>query len=81
MAHELDYMSAAEMRLRVARKDVSPVELVGRALERAEATEPKLNAFFVLQADAAPLPVSHPVLQHKGGGGGVADGATVCATV
>ena len=53
MTHELDYMSAAEMRLRVARKDVSPVELVGRALERAEASEPKLNAFFVLQGDAA----------------------------
>ncbi len=53
MAHELDYMSAAEMRLRVARKDVSPVELTQRALERAGETEPKLNAFFVLQADAA----------------------------
>ncbi|MBO6784541.1 MAG: amidase, partial [Alphaproteobacteria bacterium] len=53
MAHELDYMSAAEMRLRIARKDLSPVELTRRALERAEETEPALNAFFVLQADAA----------------------------
>lgn len=53
MAHDLDYMSAAEMRLRIARKDLSPVELTRRALERAEETEPHLNAFFVLQADAA----------------------------
>lgn len=53
MAHDLDYMSAAEMRLRIARKDLSPVELTARALARAEETEPELNAFFVLQGDAA----------------------------
>ncbi len=32
MAHEFDYMSASEMRLRVGRKDISPVALTQRAL-------------------------------------------------
>lgn len=53
MAHEFDYMSAAEMRLRVARKDISPVALTARALERAEETQPRLNAFFELMPDTA----------------------------
>ena len=35
MSHEFDYMSASEMRLRVARKDISPVDLTRRALVRA----------------------------------------------
>ena len=48
MPHEYDYMSAAEMRLRVARKDISPVELTRRALERAEAVQADLNPFFVM---------------------------------
>lgn len=53
MPHELDYMSAAEMRLRIARKDISPVELTRRSLERAAETEPTLNAFFQLLPDEA----------------------------
>ncbi|MBS29512.1 MAG: amidase [Alphaproteobacteria bacterium] len=53
MPHEYDYMSAAEMRLRVARKDISPVELTGRALDRAAETELTLNAFLDLYADSA----------------------------
>jgi len=53
MAHELDYLSAAELRLRIARKDISPVELTERALARAGETEPGLNAFFELMPDAA----------------------------
>jgi len=53
MAHELDHMSAGELRLRIARKDISPVELTERALARAGETEPGLNAFFELMPDAA----------------------------
>jgi aspartyl-tRNA(Asn)/glutamyl-tRNA(Gln) amidotransferase subunit A len=53
MPHEFDYMSAAEMRLRVARRDVSPVDLTRRALARAEETQPVLNAFFELYSDRA----------------------------
>jgi len=53
MAHEFDYMSASEMRLRVGRKDISPVALTQRALERAGETEPRLNAFFELMPESA----------------------------
>jgi aspartyl-tRNA(Asn)/glutamyl-tRNA(Gln) amidotransferase subunit A len=53
MAHEFDYMSASEMRLRVARKDISPVALTQRALTRADDVQPKLNAFFELMPEDA----------------------------
>ncbi len=53
MAHEFDYMSASEMRLRVARKDISPVALTQRALARADEVQPKLNAFFELMPEDA----------------------------
>lgn len=53
MAHEFDYMSAAEMRLRVARKDISPVALTERALARADETQSSLNAFFELMPESA----------------------------
>ncbi len=65
MAHEFDYMSAAEMRLRVARKDISPVALTARALERAEETQSRLNAFFELMPEsamAAARAAAHPVM-------------------
>ena len=53
MSHEFDYMSASEMRLRVARKDISPVDLTRRALARADEVQPKLNAFFELMPEGA----------------------------
>ncbi|MGI9381864.1 MAG: amidase family protein [Methyloligellaceae bacterium] len=53
MSAEYDYMSAVELRRLVARKEVSPVELARRALDRAEATEPKLNAFYFVMAEEA----------------------------
>jgi len=53
MAHEFDYMSASEMRLRVARKDISPVDLTRRALARADEVQPILNAFFELMPEDA----------------------------
>ena len=53
MSAEFDYMRAVEQRRLVARKDISPVELTRRALERAEATEPRLNSFYFLMAEEA----------------------------
>ena len=53
MSAEFDYMSAVEQRRLVARKDISPVELTRRALERAEATESRLNSFYFLMAEEA----------------------------
>lgn len=50
---EFDFMSALELRRLVAARQVSPVELTERALSRAEATQSKLNAFFVLMPDTA----------------------------
>ena len=53
MSADFDAMSAAELRRRVAAKDVSPVELTRRALAKAEATQATLNAFFVLMPEKA----------------------------
>jgi aspartyl-tRNA(Asn)/glutamyl-tRNA(Gln) amidotransferase subunit A len=53
MSAEFDAMSAMELRRKVARKEVSPVELTKRALEAAEASQKTLNAFFLLMPDAA----------------------------
>ncbi len=53
MSADFDAMTAAEMRQRVAAKDISPVELTKRALTKAEATQATLNAFFVLLPETA----------------------------
>ena len=53
MSADFDYMSALEQRRLVASKKVSPVELTKRALERAEATDKKLNSFYFLMEDEA----------------------------
>jgi aspartyl-tRNA(Asn)/glutamyl-tRNA(Gln) amidotransferase subunit A len=53
MSSEFDTMSAMEMRRRIAAKEISPVELVRRALARAEATQSTLNAFYVLMPEQA----------------------------
>lgn len=53
MSSDFDYMSALEQRRLVASKQVSPVDLTRRALERAEATQPRLNAFYFLMPDQA----------------------------
>jgi aspartyl-tRNA(Asn)/glutamyl-tRNA(Gln) amidotransferase subunit A len=50
---EFDTMSAADLRRRIARREVSPVEVTRHALERAEATQASLNAFFVIAHEAA----------------------------
>jgi len=53
MSTDFDYMSAMKQRALVVRKEVSPIELTYRALERAEQTEPNLNSFYFLMADEA----------------------------
>ncbi|MEP9355970.1 amidase family protein [Xanthobacter sp. KR7-65] len=52
-ADQLDFLSAHALRALVARREVSPVELTRRALDKAEATQATLNAFCVLMADEA----------------------------
>jgi aspartyl-tRNA(Asn)/glutamyl-tRNA(Gln) amidotransferase subunit A len=53
MSADLDAMTAMELRGRIARREVSPVEVTRRALERAEATQASLNAFFFLMPERA----------------------------
>lgn len=50
---ELCYTPATRLADMIARKEVSPVEVVDAVLRRIEALEPKLNAFATLTADAA----------------------------
>jgi Asp-tRNA(Asn)/Glu-tRNA(Gln) amidotransferase A subunit family amidase len=50
---EFDFMTASELRRLVAAREISPVELT----ERAEATQDRLNAFFVLMPEKLGLPV------------------------
>ena len=50
---EFDAMTAMELRGRIARREVSPVEVTRRALEKAEATQASLNAFFILMPEQA----------------------------
>jgi aspartyl-tRNA(Asn)/glutamyl-tRNA(Gln) amidotransferase subunit A len=53
MSDELCFQSAVELRARIARKEVSPVELTRAMLERAERLQPELNCFITLCADEA----------------------------
>jgi aspartyl-tRNA(Asn)/glutamyl-tRNA(Gln) amidotransferase subunit A len=53
MSSEFDYMSATELRRRIVRKEISPVDVTRRALEKAAATQSTLNAFYVLTPDQA----------------------------
>jgi aspartyl-tRNA(Asn)/glutamyl-tRNA(Gln) amidotransferase subunit A len=53
MSDDLDAMTAMELRGKIARREVSPVEVTRRALEKAEATQASLNAFFILMPEKA----------------------------
>ena len=53
MSADFDAMTATALRDLVARRQVSPVALVRRALEKAQATQPTLNAFAHLRPEAA----------------------------
>jgi aspartyl-tRNA(Asn)/glutamyl-tRNA(Gln) amidotransferase subunit A len=50
---DLAFASAAELAALVARKGISPVELVEDTLARIEATQPSINAFITICAEEA----------------------------
>ncbi len=53
MSAEFDIMSALELRRRVVTREISPLDLTRRALDKAAATQASLNAFFLLMPDEA----------------------------
>src|SRR5438105_8543188 len=53
MPHDLAFTSAAKLAALVARRAVSPVEVVDIVLDRIERTQPTLNAFITVCADDA----------------------------
>jgi aspartyl-tRNA(Asn)/glutamyl-tRNA(Gln) amidotransferase subunit A len=53
MAADLDAMTAVELRARIARREISPVEATRRALDKAQAMQGSLNAFFFLMPERA----------------------------
>jgi aspartyl-tRNA(Asn)/glutamyl-tRNA(Gln) amidotransferase subunit A len=53
MSEELCFLSATELRARVLRKDVSPVEVTRAVLARAERLQGELNCFITLCGDEA----------------------------
>src|ERR1044072_4937512 len=53
MSDELCFLSAVELRARIARKDVSPVEITRAVLARAERLQAELNCFITFCGDEA----------------------------
>ena len=53
MSEDLCFLSAVELRARVGRKEVSPVEVTRATLARAEQLQGKLNCFITLCGDEA----------------------------
>jgi aspartyl-tRNA(Asn)/glutamyl-tRNA(Gln) amidotransferase subunit A len=53
MSDDLAYASAAELAALIARRAVSPVEVVEGVLARIEKTQPSLNAFITVAAEEA----------------------------
>ena len=53
MSIDFDRMSAVEMKRRIFKKEISPVEITRRALEAAESTQATLNAFCALMPETA----------------------------
>ncbi len=53
MSAAFDAMTAMELREKIARREVSPIEVTRRALKKAEATQGSLNAFFSLMPEQA----------------------------
>src|SRR5271155_3752374 len=50
---ELAFMTIAEAARRIAKKELSPVELTEALIRRAEALDPQLNAYLLPTADRA----------------------------
>jgi aspartyl-tRNA(Asn)/glutamyl-tRNA(Gln) amidotransferase subunit A len=68
MSAEFDLMTATEMRRKIAAKEISPVDVTARALQKAQATKGSLNAFCLLlpeQALAAARAAEDAVMQGK----------------
>ena len=53
MSAEFDTMTAMELRQHIINREISPVALTRRALDKAEATQKTLNCFSVLAPEAA----------------------------
>src|SRR5262245_24523243 len=53
MSQNLCFLSAGELRWRIASKEVSPVEVTRAVLARAEALQPELNCFITLCGEEA----------------------------
>ncbi len=53
MSQDLCFLSATELRARIIRKEVSPVEITRAALERAERLQGELNCFITLCGEEA----------------------------
>src|SRR5262245_18054388 len=53
MSSEFDVMSAHELRHRIGSKEISPVEVTRRALDKAAAEQERLNAFALLTPEIA----------------------------
>ncbi|MBV9586123.1 MAG: amidase, partial [Alphaproteobacteria bacterium] len=53
MTDDLGYASAAELAELIARREVSPVEVIDGVLERIEKTQPTINAFITVCAEEA----------------------------
>ena len=53
MSADFDTMTAMELRQRITSREISPVDLTSRALDKAEATQKTLNCFSVLAPEAA----------------------------
>lgn len=53
MSSEFDFMTAKDLIKRIISREISPVEITMRAIYRAEATQPTLNAFSVLTPELA----------------------------
>jgi aspartyl-tRNA(Asn)/glutamyl-tRNA(Gln) amidotransferase subunit A len=53
MNNQLCFLPAVELRARIIRKEVSPVEVTRAVLARAETLQPELNCFITLCGDAA----------------------------
>jgi aspartyl-tRNA(Asn)/glutamyl-tRNA(Gln) amidotransferase subunit A len=53
MSDDLCFLSATELRARIARREVSPVEITRAVLDRIARLQPALNCFITIAADAA----------------------------
>ncbi len=53
MSEDLCFLSATELRARIIRKEVSPVEIARAVVRRAERLQPELNCFITLCGDEA----------------------------